>query len=210
MRISFKMFFGAHLKPNVPFVPTRKDGGDLLHLSQLCLYNPKQAGRTYVQVVEGNETYCVASLEKDKMEQVSIDLFLSTENELKLQTTGASNEVHVVGFFEPEPSDLEDEDDFQGNILSKKRQATGRAEKDKGKARRRNAESDDEDELSNETTDAYQLALVQYLKAHGKTNIGLLGSKVKKPAELSERLGAFIKNRPTVFKIEEGSVILVE
>eukprot|EP00913_Durusdinium_trenchii_P024241 g22760.t1 len=107
-------------------------GGDVLHLSQACLSQP-QAGKNFLQVIEGDKTYSIACLQKDgfisgkkrrsgrlatvalnssqdKSEFASFDLFFRTGT-CTFHNKGAS-EMHLTGYFEPDgmPDDLEDEE----------------------------------------------------------------------------------------------------
>lgn len=102
------MFFGAVIKPGTSFTPEVIDG-EILHISQACLYNPVNVERTYLEVVDDEEIYAACVLQKDKQESVSLDLYLNGSSRSKLQISGGRNEVHIVGYYEPhDGSDSED------------------------------------------------------------------------------------------------------
>ncbi|PFH33331.1 nuclear factor NF3 [Besnoitia besnoiti] len=105
------MFYGVVVKPGQTVTLSPEDGGEVLHLSQVCMPHPKDGGRTYVQVTQEGKTYSVCMLQKDKQEFTSLDLFLSTSQGITIKTEGAKNEVHLTGYFEPEPEDFDSEDE---------------------------------------------------------------------------------------------------
>jgi len=73
--------------------------GDILHLSQACLHEPKD-GKNYIQVQVDGRTYALACLEKGKKEHDSFDLFFNP-SECTFMNAGKS-EVHLTGYFEPD------------------------------------------------------------------------------------------------------------
>lgn len=328
------MFYGAQIKPGKPVTPTEEDGGEILHLSQLCLVDPKDAAKTYVQIDDGKNTYCIAVLQKDKCEHVSVDLFVSTVSGVKFLTKGGNNEVDVVGYFEPEgleddeidsddenfadqfskdgklkgmddddndeddDDDDDDEDDVEiakqlknikaGKMLNnkmanKKNKLKNITDEDDEDEEEDDEEDDEEDEddddddeeiddeeiddeekdeetekkvklnskgdksknttgqnkqsnanvnntqkrkIENKVTnneakkakvenktagdnENFQEELVKFLKVNGRTNLGTLGQKVKKPSNI-DKLGHFLKEYPTIFKVENGFVSLAK
>jgi len=102
------MFYGLVLKPGVP-VSIDSDLGEVLHISQACLSDPKGNGKTYVKIKEGDSTYAICCLQKDSQEFASLDLFLQAATAPSFVAEG-TNEVHLIGYWEPNPS-LSDEDD---------------------------------------------------------------------------------------------------
>ncbi|CDR97463.1 hypothetical protein, conserved [Babesia bigemina] len=113
------MLFGAVIAPGSSVTP-KNDLANIVHLSQVCLNDPKSNEKTYVQLVDGNKTFNICALQKDVREHATVDVFFSTVGGIKLTTKGGKNEVHVVGYFEPEEesyvsdSDDEDMDDEEG------------------------------------------------------------------------------------------------
>lgn len=71
-------FCGCVIKPgkkekvNVP-------EGEVWHLSQMCLHEPKP-GKNYVEATVKGAVYTLACLEKDKVEHNSVDLFFGPED----------------------------------------------------------------------------------------------------------------------------------
>lgn len=303
------MFFGAQLKPGQYVTPSIDDGGEILHLSQICLIDPKDEGSTLVQINDGDKNYGIAVLQKGKCEHVSLDLFISTLRGIRLSTKGAKNEVHVVGYFEPETpedddesegsfmdglnddkiEDLDDDDDDdefddddkldsslglvrskgagkkekkieeisdsdahampngvdknfvdvddkegkkkkkmekqknvtvggankmnQGGAMNQKRKAQNLinkgndGKKQKGDMSRKFGVESNED--NSDSVDKFKKELVKFLTVNGKTNLGMLGQKIKKPQQI-DKLGQFIKEQAGTFKLENGFVSLVK
>ncbi|KAK2196272.1 bifunctional Nucleoplasmin core domain superfamily/Nucleoplasmin-like domain [Babesia duncani] len=129
------MLFGAVIAPGNSVTP-KHDLANIVHVSQLCLNEPTSNEKTYVQLVDGNKSYCICALQKDVQEHATVDIFFSTTGGLKLTTKGGQNEVHVIGYFEPdeesfisdsddedEEDDEQDEDDEGGDEPASKRKA---------------------------------------------------------------------------------------
>ncbi|CBZ52871.1 putative 46 kDa FK506-binding nuclear protein [Neospora caninum Liverpool] len=113
------MFYGVVVKPGQTVTLSPEDGGEVLHLSQVCMPQPKDAGRTYVQVTQEGKTYSVCMLQKDKLEFTNLDLFLSTRQGISIKTEGGKNEVHLTGYFEPDAEGFdsdEDEEDSESDM----------------------------------------------------------------------------------------------
>ena len=94
---------------------TPEDGGEVLHISQVCMSKPVDNNRTYLKIVQGSQSFAACVLQKDKVESCSVDLFLSAREGIQLALEGGKNELSVIGYFEPEPeSESEGEDDMAG------------------------------------------------------------------------------------------------
>ncbi|XP_053991758.1 nucleolin-like isoform X2 [Hylaeus volcanicus] len=153
------MFFGAVLKPGTSFTPEVIDG-EILHISQACLYNPANVERTYLEVVDDDETYAACVLQKEKQESVSLDLYLNGSNGSKLQISGGRNEVHIVGYYEPqdgsdsedisvsEPDgyDFDNDDSSSENVNSNRCKPISSSKADKGADDEDDEDDDDEDD----------------------------------------------------------------
>ncbi|KEP66292.1 UNVERIFIED_CONTAM: nuclear factor NF3 [Hammondia hammondi] len=153
------MFYGVVVKPGQTVTLSPEDGGEVLHLSQVCMPQPKDGGRTYVQVIQEGKTYSVCMLQKDKLEFTSLDLFLSTRQGITIKTEGGKNEVHLTGYFEPDAEGLdsdedeeESESDMEENVMHHARKHIptkgGKIEDLDG-----NDEEEDEDEDEDEEDD---------------------------------------------------------
>lgn len=106
------MMFGKNLKPGQTVTVTPEDGGEILHISQVCMSKPVDNNRTYLKIVQGSQSFAVCVLQKDKQESCSVDIFLSTREAIKLTLEGGKNELSVIGYFEPEPeSESEGDED---------------------------------------------------------------------------------------------------
>ncbi|KAL8445731.1 hypothetical protein Emed_005413 [Eimeria media] len=109
------MMFARNLKPGQAVKVTPEDGGEILHISQVCMSKPVDNNRTYLKIVQGNQSFAACVLQKDKQESCSVDLFLSAREGLQLTLEGGKNELSVIGYFEPEPeSESEGEDGMAG------------------------------------------------------------------------------------------------
>jgi len=51
--------------------------------------------------------------------------------------------------------------------------------------------------------------ITKYIKANGKCRIAVIGSKVTKPAKVTEKLGKVIGDNKDIFKVASGFVDLV-
>ncbi|SOV78477.1 conserved Plasmodium protein, unknown function [Plasmodium reichenowi] len=110
------MFYGKVVKPDETVVPEVKDGYSVIHLSRACLNNPEHEGKIYVQVEDGNGCYNICCLQKNVCEDTPLDIFLMLDNDVKIKTSGSSNEVHIVGYYEVsfgQDNLDEDEDEFE-------------------------------------------------------------------------------------------------
>jgi nucleophosmin 1 len=87
--------------------------GEVLHISQACLNAPKGSGNTYVKIKDGQSTFAVCCLQKDTQEHASLDLFVQAESSPSFVAEGP-NEVHLLGYWEPNPSLSDEEDDDEG------------------------------------------------------------------------------------------------
>mmetsp|Transcript_45141 Transcript_45141/g.97983 ORF Transcript_45141/g.97983 Transcript_45141/m.97983 type:complete len:211 (+) Transcript_45141:26-658(+) len=106
-------FWGAIIKPGQR-VTVSDSQGDLLHLSQACLSNPKGEGKTYLKVEHGKKELTLACLVKDTQEHCHLDLFFSVAEVTVFHVEG-KNDVHLTGYFEPTVrEDSEDEEEPRG------------------------------------------------------------------------------------------------
>lgn len=74
---------------------------EILHLSQICLHEPK-AGKNYLQVQVKGSAYTCVCLEKDKVEHNALDLFFE---EACTFINKGSSEMHLSGYMEPRDGD---------------------------------------------------------------------------------------------------------
>ncbi|XP_026189954.1 nucleolin [Cyclospora cayetanensis] len=111
-RYLFAFFYAAKiLKPGQTVKVAPEDGGEILHISQVCMSKPVDGNRTYLKVVQGSQSFAACVLQKDKQESCSVDLFLSAREGIQLALEGGKNELSVIGYFEPEPESESDGDD---------------------------------------------------------------------------------------------------
>lgn len=111
-RLSFclDLCSAKNLKPGQTVKISPEDGGEILHISQVCMSKPVDNNRTYLKVVQGSQSFAACVLQKDKTESCSVDLFLSAREGIQLALEGGKNELSVIGYFEPEPESESDGD----------------------------------------------------------------------------------------------------
>ena len=87
----------------------------VLHISNVALPKNAPQGKIYLLATmgkPGQETVkdlTLATLQKDKVESVSLDLYVNVSQQVVLSVSGAQGaELHLSGFFEPQ-SEGEDE-----------------------------------------------------------------------------------------------------
>jgi len=104
------MFYGVVVKA-AKTVPLETKLGEVLHLSQACLSDPRDGGKTYLKVNNGENTFTVCCLQKDKCEHTSLDLFIQASSGVSFIAEG-KNDIHLVGYWEPHSEHSDDEDEF--------------------------------------------------------------------------------------------------
>ncbi|OEH74574.1 hypothetical protein cyc_06139 [Cyclospora cayetanensis] len=225
-RYLFAFFCAAKiLKPGQTVKVAPEDGGEILHISQVCMSKPVDGNRTYLKVVQGSQSFAACVLQKDKQESCSVDLFLSAREGIQLALEGGKNELSVIGYFEPEPesesdgddddmagfgedSEEESEDVSDDETQGMSAPVDGRIEDLDAQEEEANTKTQAGDAGSSKGDEAtYKNALVEFLKKNGPTPLASLGQKVKKPASLP-KMAAFLKAHANVFSVEGGKCSL--
>ncbi|CCF75208.2 nucleophosmin 1 [Babesia microti strain RI] len=213
------MLYGAIIEPGKSVTP-KNELSSVVHISQLCLDEPSENGKTYVQINDGETLFNLCVLEKDVNEMATVDVFFST-NSISLTTKGAKNNVHVVGYFEPDEAgglisdsdEFEDEEDDEAEVDQDDDDDDdfdeGSEDEEKSSKRKGGKGKNDKNPKKHKVEDDYEKSLCDYLKKNGKTTLALLGSKVKKPVGLNVKIGQFLKERSNIFKVNGDSVSLV-
>jgi len=144
------MFWGTILKPGASKT-LESNVGEILHLSQACLCDPKSTEKSYLQIQDEGKAFAIACLQKDSMEHVSFDIFLTLSSSLKLINKG-KNEIHVVGYFEPDEGEDSEEDEVATNTAAnaKNSRAPVAADDDDDEEDEDDEDDDDEDEDEDE------------------------------------------------------------
>jgi len=108
------MFDGLAIKAGET-TTLESENGEVFHLSQACLSDPRDGGKTYLKIKEGERTLSVCCLQKDKCEHAALDIFVHPATN-KFSVEG-KNDIHLVGYWEPHgASDSEDEElDFMAD-----------------------------------------------------------------------------------------------
>jgi len=90
------------------------ENGEVFHLSQACLSDPRDGGKTYLKIKEGERSLVICCLQKDKCEHAALDIFVHPAT--TSFTAEGKNDVHLVGYWEPHgASDSEDELDLMAD-----------------------------------------------------------------------------------------------
>lgn len=100
-------FWGIALKPGQK-KQLQVPEAEILHLSQVCLQDPKD-GKNYLQVTVEGKTFNVVCLEKGKKEHETVDLFFGPDD-THFSNKGQS-ELHLLGYLEPHDEEDDDEED---------------------------------------------------------------------------------------------------
>lgn len=113
------MFWGCVLKDGKAYkTQSALEDNDypVLHISNVALPKNAPGGKIYLTATmgkTGSETFkdlVIATLQKDKVESVALDLYVNVSQQITLGVSGAqSAELHLSGFFEPQ-RDLEDDE----------------------------------------------------------------------------------------------------
>ena len=109
------MFWGCVLKDGKAYkTQSALEESDypVLHISNVALPKNAPAGKLYLLASMGKDLQglTLATLQKDKIESVSLDLYVNVSQQITLTVSGAPGaELHLSGFFEPQRSDEEDD-----------------------------------------------------------------------------------------------------
>ena len=154
------MFWGTVVKQGKPYKTQQALEANefpVLHLSNVALPATSQ-GKVHLLASDGKEIkdLVLATLQKDKVENVSLDIYINVTQNLTL--SASSGELHLSGFFEPQRDEVddgmfldEDEEDDEdeeveagtGKLKDSLKQAKANALKN---ARALEEDDDDEDE----------------------------------------------------------------
>ncbi len=98
------MFWGTILKEGKPLKtkPSLEENDyPVLHISNVCLPKTAAAGKVILMASMGKDLkdLTLAVLQKDKIENVALDLYINITQEVVLSVSGG--ELHMSGFFEP-------------------------------------------------------------------------------------------------------------
>jgi hypothetical protein len=88
----------------------------VLHISNVALPKNAPTGKIYLTASMGKgeiQNLTIATLQKDKIESVALDLYVNVSQMITLQVSGAPGaELHLSGFFEPQREAEDDEGMF--------------------------------------------------------------------------------------------------
>ena len=91
----------------------------VLHISNVALPKNAQGGKIYLTATMGKsgsesvKDLVIATLQKDKVESVALDLYVNVSQQITLAVSGPQGaELHLSGFFEPQRDMEEDEGMF--------------------------------------------------------------------------------------------------
>jgi hypothetical protein len=91
----------------------------VLHISNVALPKNAPGGKIYLTATMGKsgaetiKDLVIATLQKDKVESVALDLYVNVSQQITLGASGAQGaELHISGFFEPQREGEDDEGMF--------------------------------------------------------------------------------------------------
>ena len=98
------MFWGVVIKEGKPFKSQgalEENEFPVLHISNVALPKNAGAGKIHLLASYGKDVkdLTLATLQKDKVETLALDLYVNVSQNLTLTVTGG--EIHLSGFFEP-------------------------------------------------------------------------------------------------------------
>ena len=152
----------------------------VLHISNVALPKNAPQGKIYLLATmgkQGQETFkdlTLATLQKDKVESVALDLYVNVSQQVVLSVSGAQGaELHLSGFFEPQregeddagmfmdgdeeeedEEDASDEEQVAGKQLKQSlQQAKANAAKNVAAAKGGDESDEDEDDLDEDEYD---------------------------------------------------------
>lgn len=106
------MFWGTVIKEGKPYKThsaLEESDYPVLHISNVAL--PKSAGNGKVHLVASMgkdlKDLTLATLQKDKVETLALDLYVNVSQQVTLAIQGAG-ELHLSGFFEPQREEMEE------------------------------------------------------------------------------------------------------
>ncbi len=103
------MFWGCIVTEGKPYTLPVESEYELLHISTAALSRASEPGKTYIMITKENDTFTIGSVQKDKTEMLTLDLFVRASQGIKFAVVGKA-EVHITGYFEAsESGDLDDE-----------------------------------------------------------------------------------------------------
>ena len=105
------MFWGCSIKKDKThnLVENSKDReDDMLHVSKATLDSDSEDKRAKVYVSNGKKSFLIASLIRDKCENVNLDHYFKANEEVIFKVIGNAK-VHLTGYWEPS-NDLLDDD----------------------------------------------------------------------------------------------------
>ena len=104
------VFYGAKLVEGSPVIPRLSESAGL-RLTRVTL-NPDKAGikrTSLVMKINGN-SFHIASLEKDKVEDKTLDLYFANNEVVQFEVKG-KGELHLLGYLEPISFSSEEDED---------------------------------------------------------------------------------------------------
>jgi hypothetical protein len=113
------MFWGCVLKDGKAYKTQgalEDNDYPVLHISNVALPKNAPAGKLYLLASMGKgeiQGLTIATLQKDKVESVALDLYVNVSQQITLTVSGAPGaELHLSGFFEPQREPEDDEGMF--------------------------------------------------------------------------------------------------
>lgn len=107
--IMTSVFYGAKLVEGQLVIPRLSESAGL-RITRVTL-NPEKAGskRTSLLMKINETTFHIASLEKDKVEDKTLDLYFANNEVVQFEVKG-KGELHLLGYLEPVNFSSDDDD----------------------------------------------------------------------------------------------------
>ena len=94
------MFWGCIVNEKKPFDFQELCGGcEILHISNAALTKTSGPGKVYVSINNGRDSFALGSLQKDKQETLSLDIYARASQGIKIMASGLGD-VHLTGYFD--------------------------------------------------------------------------------------------------------------
>lgn len=211
------MFWGCVIKEGKPYKThsaLEESDYPVLHISNVAL--PKSAGNGKVHLVASMgkdlKDLTLATLQKDKVETVALDLYVNVSQQVTLAILG-QGELHLSGFFEPQREEMdenmfdygeddeEDEDEEVGNdgkkLNQSLKQAKANAMKNAHLEDDDDEDEDDEDEDEDEEDESDDDVVVPQPKAKAAQPVAQQKpAQAAAPAKQAQPVAAAKKEQP--------------
>ena len=93
------IFWSCELKEGEPYALKKFYPKRILHITNAALIKRAKAGKSYLMITRGIETFTIGMLKKDQVDKLRLDLYVNEEDNIRLSLSGPG-EVQLLGYFE--------------------------------------------------------------------------------------------------------------